>query len=572
MVYWKRLLPQNTPDSVASLSRLTILREQIFQTGSLFAAGAGSLAYIGLLIDDFQRNNWSNFPVATLLMFIIWLVTLARLAPYYLRAATLMLGIYVLGTWALLQSGLEANALLILFAFSVLSALFFNVQLSIAALALTLGTFVFMGILWCNGINPAGATGLYAYSTDPHNWWIAGLLFFFLVSLVAVSISVLLNEQGKAMQRQDQLRSALEAERATLEQRIHQRTGDIERRLVQIQTAADISRAIASILDPQQLLQEVVDLLQSRTDLYYVGLFIKDETGKNAILRAGSGQAGQHMIVEGHHLVIGGSSMIGWSIQNKKARIALQAEQDSIRFRNPHLPETRSELAIPILSHQEALGALSIQSVEPDAFDSYDIIIFQSVADSLSTALENAQLFRQSQEDLEEIQALNRQYTQQAWEDLVNESGELQYSLSAPTQPDQEDGASLHLPITLREQVIGFIDVESGQAEFDEKDLESLEAILAQTAVALENARLIKETQQHAIQMDRVNSVTSAFTKAVTIEDILKSALSELGEMPAINEISVRLAPQITPDVPLQPPAAGKSRHDNGSGPAEVKA
>jgi GAF domain-containing protein/membrane protein implicated in regulation of membrane protease activity len=572
MVYWKRLLPQNTPDSVASLSRLTILREQIFQTGSLFAAGAGSLAYIGLLIDDFQRNNWSNFPVATLLMFIIWLVTLARLAPYYLRAATLMLGIYVLGTWALLQSGLEANALLILFAFSVLSALFFNVQLSIAALALTLGTFVFMGILWCNGINPAGATGLYAYSTDPHNWWIAGLLFFFLVSLVAVSISVLLNEQGKAMQRQDQLRSALEAERATLEQRIHQRTGDIERRLVQIQTAADISRAIASILDPQQLLQEVVDLLQSRTDLYYVGLFIKDETGKNAILRAGSGQAGQHMIAEGHHLVIGGSSMIGWSIQNKKARIALQAEQDSIRFRNPHLPETRSELAIPILSHQEALGALSIQSVEPDAFDSYDIIIFQSVADSLSTALENAQLFRQSQEDLEEIQALNRQYTQQAWEDLVNESGELQYSLSAPTQPDQEDGASLHMPITLREQVIGFIDVESGQAEFDEKDLESLEAILAQTAVALENARLIKETQQHAIQMDRVNSVTSAFTKAVTIEDILKSALSELGEMPAINEISVRLAPQITPDVPLQPPAAGKSRHDNGSGPAEGKA
>ena len=170
----------------------------------------------------------------------------------------------------------------------------------------------------------------------------------------------------------------------------------LERRAIQLQTAAEVSRAANSILTVDELLPQVVDLVRERFDLYYAGLFLVDETGQWAILRAGTGESGRKMIETGHKLEVGSASMIGWCIANRKARIALDVGKEATRFSNPLLPQTRSEMALPLISRDRVIGAMTIQSSRPVAFTQEDINVLQTMADQMANAIENARLFEQT--------------------------------------------------------------------------------------------------------------------------------------------------------------------------------
>jgi PAS domain S-box-containing protein len=185
--------------------------------------------------------------------------------------------------------------------------------------------------------------------------------------------------------------------------------GILEHRSTQLQTAAEVSRAVSSILDPEALTPQVVDLVRERFGLYYAGLFLVDQTGewtgepyKWAVLRAGTGEAGQQMLKRGHKLEIGGSSMIGWCIANKQARIALDVGEDAVRFDNPSLPETRSELALPLINRGRPIGALTIQSDREAAFSKDDVTVLQTMADQLANAIANARLYNQAHREINE--------------------------------------------------------------------------------------------------------------------------------------------------------------------------
>ncbi len=191
----------------------------------------------------------------------------------------------------------------------------------------------------------------------------------------------------------------------------------VQSRAIQLQVAAEVSRAASSILDPDELLRQVVTLVRERFNLYYVGLFLVDQTGEWAVLRAGTGEAGQAMLKQGHKLEINSHSMIGWCVANKQARthaparsagVALDVGQEAVHFENPLLPQTRSELALPLISRGAAIGALTIQSAQPAAFSSDDVVVFQTMADQVAVALENARLFEQTQARTEWLAVVNR--------------------------------------------------------------------------------------------------------------------------------------------------------------------
>jgi PAS domain S-box-containing protein len=178
---------------------------------------------------------------------------------------------------------------------------------------------------------------------------------------------------------------------------------ETRKRAGQLQTAAEVSRAASSILDPDELLRQAVDLIQRRFDLYYSGIFLVDEAGQYAVLRAGTGEAGRKMLERGHRLEVGGESMIGWCVANAQARIALDVGQEAVRFENPLLPDTRSEMALPLISRGRVIGAVTVQSSEEAAFSAEDITVLQSVADQLANAIENAHLLETTQTRLEQV-------------------------------------------------------------------------------------------------------------------------------------------------------------------------
>lgn len=186
----------------------------------------------------------------------------------------------------------------------------------------------------------------------------------------------------------------------------------LERRSGLLQLGAEVARAATAILDSRELSQQVVDLVQKQFDLYYAGLFLVEDDPHWAILRAATGDAGAQMLANGHRLEVGNSSMVGWAISHCDARIALDVGEEAVRFNNPLLPETRSELALPLASQGEVLGALTIQSHKQAAFSQEDIATFETMADLLANAILNARLYDQVQRELDERKRIEEKIRQ----------------------------------------------------------------------------------------------------------------------------------------------------------------
>ncbi len=185
-------------------------------------------------------------------------------------------------------------------------------------------------------------------------------------------------------------------------------TTDIQRYAKLLRAAARAAKNITTILDPYELLQRTVDIICDEFGFYYAGVFFLDDAKQYAVLKAGRGEAGRAMLAAGHKLAVGGNSMIGACIANKQGRIALDVGEEAVFFENPHLPNTRSEMALPLIVGDEAFGALTVQSTEEAAFHEEDIDALQTMADQLAIAIQNSNLHRQAERRSRLLKAANR--------------------------------------------------------------------------------------------------------------------------------------------------------------------
>jgi len=168
-----------------------------------------------------------------------------------------------------------------------------------------------------------------------------------------------------------------------------------ERRARLLQATSEVGQKVTSILSLDELLPKTVDIICDAYGFYYAGVFLVDETGRWAILRAGRDDAGAAMVAEGYKLEVGGDSMVGMAISQHQARIALDVGEERVHFKNPYLPHTRSEMVLPLLVGDKVLGAVTIQSAEERAFGADDIISLQTMANYLAIAIGNAHLLQE---------------------------------------------------------------------------------------------------------------------------------------------------------------------------------
>jgi GAF domain-containing protein/anti-sigma regulatory factor (Ser/Thr protein kinase) len=185
-------------------------------------------------------------------------------------------------------------------------------------------------------------------------------------------------------------------------------TNDAQRQTTLLKAAARAAKNITTILDPQVLFERTVDIICDEFGFYYAGVFLVDDAGQNAVLKAGRGEAGRTMIKGEHKLAIGGNSMIGAAIANKQGRIALDVGAEAVFFENPHLPKTRSEMALPLIVGEDVIGALTVQSTEEAAFKEEDIAALQTMADQLAIAFQNSKLHKQAERRSKLLKAANR--------------------------------------------------------------------------------------------------------------------------------------------------------------------
>jgi GAF domain-containing protein len=453
-------------------------------------------------------------------------LTIYRRLPYTLRSVGMLAIIYLVGATSLIDTGFQGSGQIFLLVLPLAGSILLGASGGIGGLIVSIATISMAGL----------------YLSGGELWFLSAVNFTLVSTVTTITLIILVQRLEWSLRAGKNTADQMATERAQLEQRVFERTQVLERRLTQIYTAAEISRAISAVLDRQTLLQQVVDLVQHRFELYYVGVFLVDDQHEYAVLQAGTGEAGQKMIAEGHRLKIGGTSMVGWAVAHKEPRIALDVGSESVHFRNPHLPMTLSEMALPLVSGQRVLGALTIQSGQPDAFDQDDITVLKAIADTLAIALENADLFRELETRLDEIRTLHSQYLIQVWTDAPRIYDDLSYTYQASLQKELENQTELEFPVTLRGQRIGQLNIHTAKERLSTEDLAFIDAVAREAALALENARLLEENQRRAQQEHLLGEISARAQQYMDLDMVLKTAVQEVKQALKAPKVRIRLS------------------------------
>ena len=372
-----------------------------------------------------------------------------------------------------------------------------------------------------------------------------------------------------------QLRQTLEG----LEQRMRERTAELEKasdqmryRASQLQTVSDVARAIATVQDIDHLLPRITQTVSERFGFYHVGIFLLDPRQEYAVLRAANSEGGRRMLARGHRLKVGQVGIVGYVSERGEPRIALDVGQDAVFFDNPDLPETRSEMALPLKIGERVIGALDVQSTVSAAFKDEDIVLLTTLADQVAIAIENSRLFSETRQALVEAQSAQREYLRSEWEKVTTQQDLIgyQYTYGRVTslsqagngsvwneldQQDFNDGKEyltyndqnlqegepvrslssdtekgLVIPISLRGQVIGMVklqDIDQTRT-WDEEEISLIKAVADQVGLALENARLLEATQRRAEREYLVGHITTKLRASNDPQVILQTAVTEL--------------------------------------------
>ena len=455
------------------------------------------------------------------------IVTVIRF-PYSIRMGVFLLSIFALALGELFTHGILGDSLFFFLGLIVFATLMLSPRAGIAAIVLDILTFVVIGLLMQNGqlipINPN------ASPAKPSDWISAGAAITMFGVIIILGFQRL---EAAIFETQKQIQSTLSVlkhERDNLENSVTERTQ-------LLQKVNRVGRSITAILDPNELLNHAVFLISDELECYYTAIFIIDATNQWAELRAATGDAGRVLIENKHHLNINGKSAVGTAIRVKQVRFTLDGGTDSVRSDNPLLPYTRSQIALPLAIGDRVIGALELHSTKENAFLQQDADAYQNMATQISIAIENSRLFTESQQSLAEMSATQQQYLKGAWLSLAADQ-KLEYAVGDSETIEKQE---IEIPLTLRDQIIGQINMSSAN-DWTPEQKNLIESVAIQAALALENARLVEESQSIATRERLVNEITSKVWASTTIDSILQTTVRELGRALEAAEVNIEVS------------------------------
>jgi GAF domain-containing protein/HAMP domain-containing protein len=378
------------------------------------------------------------------------------------------------------------------------------------------------------------------------------------------------DEIGMLSQAFNTMTSRLRESLQELEHRVEQRTAELasvneksQRRAQQFESIAQLAATISSTRDLNILLPQITEAISSKFGFYHAGIFLLDSHREYAVLSAANSEGGHKMLANNHRLRVGETGIVGFVTSTGKPRVALNTGQDSIFFNNPFLPDTRSEIALPLKVGDEIIGALDVQSDVENAFGQEDISILATLADQVAIAIQNALQYEETKRALAESAATARQFVQAGWQQftrsqkiagihhtgakatiLYSNNGDGNAGMTKREQTRSKNrGVSLSLPIQLRGEVIGTVDVYSvDNRRWDQDELDIVAAIIERAAIAMENARLLTESQKRASKERTISDISAKISAQSNIDELLKIVAQELSRTMPGADIAIQFS------------------------------
>ncbi len=343
-----------------------------------------------------------------------------------------------------------------------------------------------------------------------------------------------------------------------LERRVAERTEAITRKTDQLRAASYIARQAAELQDLPRLLNTFVHLVSDQFGYYHTGIYLVNDSGDELTLRSASSEGGMRMMKQEHSIRSGTQGVVNHVTQTKKPKIIADIGAEATVFNNPDLPLTRSEIAVPLLIRGRLLGVLDIQSDKPSAFTTQDLDVFETLADQLAVAIDNARLLEESQAAITQLEAITTSRTHDAWDQkLKGKPKVVTYTplgMRAEKPTDRDPGEGVQIPVTLRGQQIGKITLaKKDTAPLNQQDREMIDEVATQAGLAIENIRLLEDATARAKQEQLVGGLAFRFSQALDVDSLLQTATRELGQIPGVEEATIVLTQQPEQDAPQRP-------------------
>ena len=399
------------------------------------------------------------------------------------------------------------------------------------------------------------------------------------ISLMGIVLILLANFRRQLESyRLDELQVAnrrLEDLSANLEQRVNDRTAELEtahqqvtRRAAQLQAITELSETIAQVQDLNEILPAATRLISEYFGFYHVGIFLIDAAREYAILQAANSEGGKRMLQRNHRLKLG-VGVVGYAAKTGIPRIALDVGADAVYFDNPDLRQTRSEAALPMRSRGETIGILDVQSTEAGAFTSEDLQTLATLANQVAISLENTRLLTETRAALTQVQEVYDEFTRGEWSRTIAkvEQPGFRYNggriemiehelrprevvdavltgdiVTGHTNGAQDKGQTMAVPVKVRGETIGIIHVEASDPSktWQESEISLVAAVAERAAFAMENARLFQEARRRAAKEQTISEATARISSAINIENILYATAEELERVLGGSEVVIR--------------------------------
>ena len=521
-----------------------------------------------------------RFPVMliSLTASAIWFSTVFAVKLGYYRIINIVILIFnliIINGISLITGGLGRPTIFLNFLTLALAFLLLPqrgiILMAAAASLVTIGIY----LININGIVPFPDT-----QTQPISLLIV-FLFVILTSSIVLEIAANLLRKADARAKSSEVGlfnkiKELETLSEGLENQIKARTVDIEiayksaeRRARQFEAVGQVSRAINQTQNLQDLLPQITQVINQQFNFYHIGIFLLDANNEYVILAASNSEGGQQMLARNHKLKVGQVGIVGNVAGTGVARIALDTGSDATYFNNPDLPETRSEMALPLFrSGEKLIGIIDVQSTEQNAFGQEDIQILTTLADQISIAIGNARLYEETQKALLESEMLYRGDIQTGWSKFSRSQnlvgirrqglksnllleptklpGAAEVTRSGDVYQKKADGndksTQTTIPMKLRGEVVGLLNIKTDDDRtWNADEMDIITAIIERAALSIENARLLTESRNAAEKERVIGEISAKISAGTEIETILKTAIRELGYQIGGAQITVEM-------------------------------
>lgn len=511
--------------------------------GMLFAAAAMGLpAVVSGSITAVRDGQFTRIIVFGIAYSIILILAFVRKRlPYTLRATGLLIIAFALGADSLRSTGLPGSGRVFMVAFAVIGTLLFGLRGGLITLGISLVSTVAVGWGMSAGFLPFSMEVM--ASTDPRSWITGGIVFALLATMLVVSLGILQRGLSQSLTNQQALLQTFEEQQERLERRVVERTSELQRQSLQLEATAEIARLTAETEDLSELMDRAIKLIRGRFDFYQASVFLLDETRSWVEIAASTGQAGQLLLSRRHRLAVGSASIVGWVAANRLPRVSPNVEDDPFYFSNPALPDTKAEMALPLMVGQQMIGVLDLQSNEVDAFGDAEVRAVEAIASELAFAIQNAQLMEERRQQLASLETEVRDRIRSSWADYARSagpsiihvggggSGASEASFTGISEASlmgstylNEDRTEVAVPVRVRGETIATIAARKSEADdqWNDDDIALMESVAGQAALALETARQYAEEQRRVTELEVVNRVSQAASQLLRLDTLVR--------------------------------------------------